>query len=198
MSTDVCGVDRDAGGVGGHQELPELAVAVGNHQQRVALCPRLDPVLDSVDAVPGVCARRGRRRLQRCERPGGFVDRPRRHLHPATSDSMVVLVAAGRFDESGQHHADGVQRPGCDRPSDLLGDQGEVGDAVTRDAAAAEFFGYQQARPAQFGGASPPVRLERDILRRAIRAPGPGRLPSPGTPARWTRTASVPGWRLQS
>ena len=71
-----------------------------------------------------------------------------------------MAFGVGRVDQAGQHRAHRMQRPRCDRLADLLGDQGEVGDTVTGDAAAAELLGHQQAGPAQFGGAAPPVGLE--------------------------------------
>ena len=63
-------------------------------------------------------------------------------------------------DEPGEDGADGVQWTRCHRAPRLLSDQCQVGQAVAGDAAPAELFGHQQAGPAEFGGALPPLRLE--------------------------------------
>ena len=164
-----------------------------------ALGTRLDAVLDTVDAE-------ARRRSASPSPPARAVPTacPARRppttptISPETSDSIVVLVVFGRLDQPGQHGADRMQRSRCDRLTDQLGDQCEVGDAIARDAAAAEFLGHQQARPAEFGGAPPPVVLERRYPPRAVRAPGSATLPSPGTTGSSTRTAVVRGRRLRS
>src|SRR5690606_7986297 len=66
-----------------------------------------------------------------------------------------------------------------DRPAGLLGDQRQIGHTTggaARHAAAAEFLGNQQAGPAEFGGAAPPVGVEGDAVVVEFAYPRQGRF----------------------
>ena len=63
-------------------------------------------------------------------------------------------------DQAGQHGVHRMQRAGSDAVSDQFGDQREVPDTVTGDAATAKFLGYQHAGPPEFGRTSPPIPVE--------------------------------------
>ena len=93
-----------------------------------------------------------------------LVYRPRRDDFAGDQrfDRCLVGLWVGAIHQPGEDRADRIQRAGSHRLSELFGDHRQIADAVTRDAATAEFLGDQQRRPPQLSGAPPPGRLERD------------------------------------
>ena len=111
----------------------------------------------------------------------GLVDR-QAMAAPEISDSMT---SACRSASSASASPASTALTGCSGrapPSfGLLGDQGQVPTPIAGHAAAAEFLGDQQARPAQFRCALPPLAIEGDAVPGATHAPGSAEPPCRGT-----------------
>ena len=160
---DSCGSTVTPAASAGTRNWRTLVADARDDEEDGALGARLDPVLHSVDAESGGGRCGSHRRCQRMPRLTRLVDRPGRDELAGHQrfDGGRMPFGVLRVDEPGQHRADRMQRPRSHRPADLLGDQREVADSVPGDAAPAQFLGDQQAGPAELGGASPPVGVER-------------------------------------
>ncbi len=169
-------LDSYAGSVRRHQELAHRALAVRHHQKHSGIGARFDTILHTVEPVTGVGGRRRHTGIHRRPRLAGFIHRPRCDDVAGDQRFDCVLVVFGSLDQAGEHGADRMQWPGRHGVTRELGHHRQVLDAVTRHRPAPEFLRHQQAGPAEFGGPSPPVGVERDTGCVEFTQPGKRRL----------------------
>ena len=166
----------------GHQELGEAVGPVGGDEQPARPARRPAPGR----LRPAGSSRRRRDRFRpRCPGSNPPVesattqrgDRLARRRSPGSTSACcagVPLRAQRR-----RHHVHGDERPRLEAATALLGDDGEVADALTGDAAAAELLGHQHREPAELGGLTEVRRRRRHRRSRRERE-----LRSAGTPLR--------------